>query len=57
MGVGKVVDMKLNEAGQGDQKEKEMVVFWRAAVVKACEVDRKEDQIYVKVIISTAWGE
>ena len=40
-GVGKVVDVKLGEAGQGDQNEKEMVVVWRAAVVRTCEVDRK----------------
>ena len=42
-GVGKVVDVKLSEAGQGDQKEEEMVVVWRAAVVRACEVGRKMD--------------
>ena len=34
-----------------------MVVVWRAAVVRACEVDRKKDYIHVKVIISTAWEE
>ena len=34
-----------------------MVVVWRAAVVRACEVDRKKDYIHVKVIVSTAWEE
>ena len=34
-----------------------MIVAERAAVVRACEVDRKKDYIYVKVIISTAWEE
>ena len=42
-GVGKVVDVKLSEAGQGDLKEEEMVVGWRAAVVRTCEVFRKRD--------------
>ena len=34
-GVGKVVDVKLSEAEQGDQKEEEMVVSERTPVVGA----------------------
>ena len=42
-GAWKVVDVKLGKAGQKDQKEKDMVVVWHAAVVRTCEVDRKKD--------------
>ena len=31
----------------------EMVVVERAPVVKACEVDRKMDSVYVEIIISS----
>ena len=34
-GVGKVVDVKLSEAEQGDQKEEDMVVSERTSVVGA----------------------
>ena len=42
-GVGKVVDVKLSEAGQGDQKEEETMMIERAVLVRACEVGRKMD--------------
>ena len=54
-GVGKVVDVQLGRAGQKEQEGKDMVVVWRAAVVRACEVDRRKDYIYVKIIVSVAW--
>ena len=34
---------KLEGAGQGGPEEEEMVVVERAAVVRACKVDRKVD--------------
>ena len=34
-----------------------MVLGERALVVNACEVNRKEDYIYVEVIISATWEE
>ena len=40
-GVGKVVDVKLSEAEQGDQKEEEMVVSEHTPVVGAWRVGRK----------------
>ena len=45
--------MRQDKGSRGE----EMVVVWRAVVVRACEVDRKKDYIHVKVIISTAWEE
>ena len=45
--------MRQDKGSRGE----EMVVVWRAAVVRACEVDRKKDYIYVKVIVSIAWKE
>ena len=42
-GVGKVVDVQLGRAGQKEQGGKDMVVVWRAAVVRTCEMGRKVD--------------
>ena len=42
-GVGKVVDVQLGRAGQKEQEGKDMVVVWRAAVVRTCEMGRKMD--------------
>ena len=42
-GVGKVVDVQLGMAGQKEQEGKDMVVVWRAAVVRTCEMGRKVD--------------
>ena len=42
-GVGKVVDVQLGMAGQKEQEGEDMVVVWRAAVVRTCAVDRKRD--------------
>ena len=42
-GVGKVVDVQLGRAGQKEQEGKDMVVVWRAAVVRTCEMGRKLD--------------
>ena len=36
-----MVDGKLEEAGQEEQEEKAVMVVGRAAVVRACEVNRK----------------
>ena len=42
-GVGKVVDVQSGRAGQKEQEGKDMVVVWRAAVVRTCEMGRKMD--------------
>ena len=42
-GAGKVVDVQLGKAGQKGQKEKGMVVVWRAAIARTCEMGRKKD--------------
>ena len=42
-GAGKVVDVQLGMAGQKEQEGKDMVVVWRAAVVRTCEMGRKVD--------------
>ena len=41
--VGKVVDVQLGMAGQKEQEGEDMVVVWRAAVVRTCEMGRKVD--------------
>ena len=42
-GAGKVVDVQLGKAGQKEQRGKDMVVVWRAAVVRTCEMGRIMD--------------
>ena len=42
-GVGKVVDVQLGRGGHKEQKGEDMVVDWRAAVVRTCEMGRKMD--------------
>ena len=54
-GAGKVVDVQLGRGGHKEQKGEDMVVDWRAAVVRTCEMGRKMDKIYVEAIISSAW--